>query len=457
MSPAAALRTAGPTAAELLGLAERRSARSRRARRPTSSPCPGDPLEGHPRHGEGALRHEGGQGLAKRREVSGPHALAGVLLAGALLLSGCARRGEAGRVIVLGLDGVDPATIDLLMSEGKLPNFARLRREGAYGRLQVAGAAPLAGHLDDDRHRQDARPSTASATSSPSIDDRRAAPGHEPDAPGEGALEHPLRRPAARRTSSAGGRPGPRRTIRGAVVSDHIATTSCSRTALKDDERARHDLSARARGDARSRSGGGRRTSRREELAPFVDVSPEEFARALRLRGRPHPLQVGVRDRRDLHADRPPPLEDRAAGRPARLHRGRRLDVAPLRPPLPRRAASRASSPSSRRSTATPSSRCTSTPTASSASSSPRWTRARRSSSLSDHGFELGGLPDDPSKTRDMRRVSERFHRIEGILYLYGRGVRPRTRLEAPTILDVAPTVLALAGLGAAPTCRGAS
>ena len=33
---------------------------------------------------------------------------------------------------------------------------------------------------------------------------------------------------------------------------------------------------------------------------------------------------------------------------------------------------------------------------------------------LSDHGFELGALQDDPSKTRDMRRVSERFHRIEG-------------------------------------------
>ncbi len=67
---------------------------------------------------------------------------------------------------------------------------------------------------------------------------------------------------------------------------------------------------------------------------------------------------------------------------------------------------------------------------------------------LSDHGFELGRLQDDPSKTRDMRRVSETFHRIEGILYLYGNRVKPRTRLNRPTILDVAPTVLALNGLG---------
>ena len=45
---------------------------------------------------------------------------------------------------------------------------------------------------------------------------------------------------------------------------------------------------------------------------------------------------------------------------------------------------------------------------------------------LSDHGFELGAPQDDPSKTRDMRRVSERFHRLEGILYLYGNRVQPR-------------------------------
>lgn len=66
---------------------------------------------------------------------------------------------------------------------------------------------------------------------------------------------------------------------------------------------------------------------------------------------------------------------------------------------------------------------------------------------LSDHGFELGALPDDPSKTRDMRRVSERYHRAEGILYLAGRGVRARTRIDGASQLDVAPTVLALLGV----------
>jgi len=74
---------------------------------------------------------------------------------------------------------------------------------------------------------------------------------------------------------------------------------------------------------------------------------------------------------------------------------------------------------------------------------------------LSDHGFELGRLQDDPSKVRDMRRVSEIFHRPEGILYLYGYRVKPRTRLKRATILDVAPTVLALNGLGRASDMPG--
>src|SRR5262245_64987050 len=47
----------------------------------------------------------------------------------------CSGSRRPGRVILLGLDGMDPRALDLLMSEGKLPNFARLRQDGAYGRL----------------------------------------------------------------------------------------------------------------------------------------------------------------------------------------------------------------------------------------------------------------------------------------------------------------------------------
>src|SRR5262249_59508908 len=67
--------------------------------------------------------------------------------------------------------------------------------------------------------------------------------------------------------------------------------------------------------------------------------------------------------------------------------------------------------------------------------------------------LSLGELPDDPSMTRDLRRVSERSHRIDGILYLYGRDVRRGTRIEGATILDVAPTVLALAACHPRSTC----
>ena len=74
---------------------------------------------------------------------------------------------------------------------------------------------------------------------------------------------------------------------------------------------------------------------------------------------------------------------------------------------------------------------------------------------LSDHGFQLGALHDDPSQTRDMRRVSERYHRIEGILYLYGRGVKNYARINQPRLLDITPTLLALNGLPVATDMPG--
>jgi tetratricopeptide (TPR) repeat protein len=66
---------------------------------------------------------------------------------------------------------------------------------------------------------------------------------------------------------------------------------------------------------------------------------------------------------------------------------------------------------------------------------------------LSDHGFQLGALQEDPSKTRDMRRVSEKFHREEGILYLYGKRVKKNARLDGAKLVDVVPTILALGGM----------
>ena len=46
-------------------------------------------------------------------------------------------RSQPNRILVLGFDGLDPEVGDLLISEGRLPNFAKLRLEGAYGRLKT--------------------------------------------------------------------------------------------------------------------------------------------------------------------------------------------------------------------------------------------------------------------------------------------------------------------------------
>jgi Flp pilus assembly protein TadD len=69
---------------------------------------------------------------------------------------------------------------------------------------------------------------------------------------------------------------------------------------------------------------------------------------------------------------------------------------------------------------------------------------------LSDHGFKLGVLPDDPSKTRDQRRATAASHRIDGILYLYGRGIQKGRTITGATQLDVTPTLLTLLGISPA-------
>ncbi|MDH4037389.1 MAG: alkaline phosphatase family protein [Candidatus Krumholzibacteria bacterium] len=48
------------------------------------------------------------------------------------------RRARARRVIVLGLDGLDPRICDELMARGELPNLSKLRDEGAYRRLETS-------------------------------------------------------------------------------------------------------------------------------------------------------------------------------------------------------------------------------------------------------------------------------------------------------------------------------
>jgi len=47
------------------------------------------------------------------------------------------RRSKAERLVIVGLDGLDPRLVERMMAENKLPNFARLRETGAYSHLQT--------------------------------------------------------------------------------------------------------------------------------------------------------------------------------------------------------------------------------------------------------------------------------------------------------------------------------
>ena len=87
----------------------------------------------------------------------GPPAAASILLAASLLLAGCPRGSKEpepprdpavaaalakrpdltkNRVWILGLDGCDPGMVRDLAAAGRLPNFSRLMKEGAFGPLR---------------------------------------------------------------------------------------------------------------------------------------------------------------------------------------------------------------------------------------------------------------------------------------------------------------------------------
>jgi Flp pilus assembly protein TadD len=64
----------------------------------------------------------------------------------------------------------------------------------------------------------------------------------------------------------------------------------------------------------------------------------------------------------------------------------------------------------------------------------------------SDHGFRSGPLR--PKHSPEILAGEAAFwHRLEGVLCLYGDGIRKGHRIEDAALLDVAPTILALQGL----------
>ena len=372
---------------------------------------------------------------------------------GLILAAGCQRPEAPGRIMVLGLDGMDPATVDLLMAEGKMPNFAKLRTDGAYGRL--VSSKPLLSPIiwttiatgkPPDQHRighfvavnektGEQLPVTSRMRKVKALWNILSDAGRTVDVVGWWATW-----PAER--------------VKGALVSDHTcyhflfeegAAGSTDATGIVYPPILEPTLRPMIKrpGDLSM-----------ADVAPFVHVSAEELARpfhfdddlshfkwalatadSYRVIGKylwetekPDVLMLYIEGTDSVshlfgHLFRAEGLAGELAAQQLRF--GGAVEAM-------YRYADR-------------------TVGEYMALMDDRTTLVV----LSDHGFELGALQDDPSKTRDMRRVSERFHRLEGILYLYGNHVKPRRRLDQPTLVDVAPTLLSLVGLSPAQDMPG--
>ncbi|HEY3203777.1 MAG TPA: alkaline phosphatase family protein [Thermoanaerobaculia bacterium] len=369
-----------------------------------------------------------------------------------LLLCFCGHDTKPGRVLVLGIDGADPATIDLLMSEGKLPNFAKLRGEGAYAPLLSAKPllspviwTTIATGKTPDRHRighfvavnsstGEQLPVTSAMRRVKAVWNILSEANRSVDVVGWWAT-------------------WPAEKVRGSIVSDHFAyhflmeesaaaDTAPGKVYPPELEKSLIPLLRRPQ-DVRP-----------EELSSFVAVSKEEFAQPFDFeRDLSHfkwaygtaegYTNIGLRLWKQ---DRPDALLVYIEGVDSASHLfGHLFRAGPLSGELAEQQKKYG--------------RAVEQMYIYADSLLGRFLQAMDRKTtlvvLSDHGFELGRLQDDPSKTRDMRRVSETFHRMEGILYMYGYRVKPHTRIDRPTILDFTPTVLALNGLGRAADMPG--
>ena len=361
-----------------------------------------------------------------------------------LAIATCGNRSGRGRVIVLGLDGMDPRAVDLLMSEGKLPHFSRLRQDGAYGRL--LSSKPLLSPVVWTTIATGKTPEQHGIGHFVAIDDKTGE---------QLPVTSEMRRVRAlwnilsekQRTVATVGwwATWPSEKVNGEVVSDHTCYHFLFQQGQSDAGPGAGvtyppELFARIAPLVRRP-----RDVTPSEVASFITVAPEELTRPFDFNRdvghflwalataesyRAISLELWRKDRPDLlmtyiegtdsiehlfgHLFRAGKLAGELAEQQAKfgfaveqmyLYADRLLG-----------------------------------------DFMDAMDRDTTLVVVSDHGFNLGATQDDPSKTRNMRRVSERFHSLEGIIYLYGNHVR-RGRLEEPKILDVTPTVLALTGV----------
>ena len=363
------------------------------------------------------------------------------LVCALVFFAACSRAPEGGRVMVLALDGMDPRTVDLLLSEGKLPHFARLRQDGAYGRLQ--SNPPLLS------------PVVWTTIATGKTPDQHGI-GHfvavSPDGQPLPVTSRMRKVKAAWNILSDAGRrvavvgwwaTWPAEAVQGAVVSDHTCYHFLfPQQAGGDTQGVTHppELFARIAPLVRRPS-----DVTAEEAARFVSVTPEELRRPFdfqdevshfkwALAAADSYRRIGLQLWRE---DRPQVLFSYVEGTDSVAHLfGHLFRAGTLSGELAEQ----------QRKFGQAVERMYVHADEILGEHLAAMDRDTTLVVLSDHGFELGALPDDPSTTRDLRRVSERYHREHGILYLYGRGVK-RGRVDGARILDVTPTLLALAGL----------
>jgi len=376
-----------------------------------------------------------------------------LLVALALLSAGCRGSSPNRRVIVLGLDGMDPGTVDLLMSEGKLPNFAKLRQGGAYGRLTsmkpllspiiwttiATGKTPdqhRIGHFVAVNEKTGERlPVTSQMRKTKALWNIFSASGRSVGVIGWWAT-------------------WPAESVQGTVVSDHTcyhflfgegATGAPNPTGVVYPP----ELEAVVQRMVVRPDDLGPR-----DLAPFAHVAAAEFDRPFSFDDELGNLEWAVataRSYRDIGLflwkdEKPDLLMVYIEGTDSVSHLfGHLFRASGLAGELAEQQ---------RRFGGTVEAVYEYADGIVGDFLEAMDTRTTLVV-LSDHGFNLGTLPEDPSKLRDMRRVSEKHHRLHGILYLYGSGVKPRARIDGATILDIAPTVLSLAGISPAGDMRG--
>jgi len=351
------------------------------------------------------------------------------------------------RILVLGFDGLDPNAVDLLMSEGRLPHFARLRLEGAYGRLAT--------------FKPTLSPILWTTIATGKTPDQHGI-GHfvavDPETGRDQPVTSDLRRVKAlwNLFSEAGRKVGvlgwwasyPPERVNGFVASDRLAwhflfaqgfeeTAAPGATWPADlEERLRPEMTRPDQIGA-------------ADLAPFVDVDAADLDRPFDLEDDLQHFRWVLATMRSYHdvgldlwkSERPDLMMAYFEGTDSTAHLfGHLFREHGLAGELAEQQRKFGHAVES------------------------VYVEADRILGdflaavdddttvmvLSDHGFELGVLPDDPSRLRDMRRVSERFHRDHGVLYLWGAHVRPDTRIQDANLLDIAPTLMGLAGIAPA-------